>query len=158
MESIISAYADRVLAATPSFGGFAGRLVWPAAQSVADDTVLPVLVWLASMLGVHPVISAAPLSAYFAPSLSVFDAVFVMQAYMTVRPQARLILFSSLACWCCGRIIQTADSDFVHGRNLCASGGLAVLGGGLWAGVYILSFPDRKDKKGGRVITNLPRN
>ena len=49
---------------------------------MANDLGLPVLVWLASVLGVHPVISATPLLAYFAPALTAFDAIFVMQAHM----------------------------------------------------------------------------
>ena len=100
--------------------------------------VLPVLVWLASMLGVHPVISAAPLLAYFAPSLSVFDAVFVMQAHMIGWAAGTMTSFSSLSVVLVAELFKLPTATLSAGRNLCASGGLAVLGGGLWAGVYIL--------------------
>ena len=99
---------------------------------------LPVLVWLASVLGVHPVISAAPLLAYFAPSLTVFDAIFVMQAHMIGWAAGTMTSFSSLSVVLVGELLRLPTSVLSAGRNLWASGGLAFLGGGLWAAVWLL--------------------
>ena len=98
--------------------------------------VLPVLVWLASMVGVHPVISAAPMLAYFAPSLTVFDAVFVMQAHMIGWAAGTMTSFSSLSVVLVAELFKVPTATLSAGRNLFASGGLAVIGGGLWAFVY----------------------
>ena len=104
---------------------------------------LPVLVWLVSMIGVHPVISAAPLLAYFAPSLSVFDAVFVMQAHMIGWAAGTMTSFSSLSVVLVAELFKVPTGTLSAGRNITASGGLAVLGGGAWAGIYTLidGFP-----------------
>ena len=102
--------------------------------------VLPVLVWAASLLGVHPVISAAPLLAYFAPSLSVFDAIFVMQGHMIGWAAGTMTSFASLSVVLVAELFKLPTATLSAGRNLFASGGLAVLGGGLWAGVYSLAI------------------
>ena len=100
---------------------------------------LPVLVWLASVLGVHPVISAAPLLAYFAPSLTVFDAIFVMQAHMIGWAAGTMTSFSSLSVVLVGELFRLPTSVLSAGRNFWASGGLAFVGGGLWAAVWLLA-------------------
>ena len=46
--------------------------------------------------------------------------------------------FSSLSVVLVAELFKLPTATLSAGRNLCASGGLAVLGGGLWAGVYIL--------------------
>ena len=102
--------------------------------------VLPVLVWAASLLGVHPVISAAPLLAYFAPSLSVFDAIFVMQGHMIGWAAGTMTSFASLSVVLVAELFKLPTATLSAGRNLFVSGGLAVLGGGLWAGVYSLAI------------------
>ena len=99
---------------------------------------LPVLVWMVSMLGVHPVISAAPLLAYFAPSLSVFDAIFVMQAHMIGWAAGTMTSFSSLSVVLVAELFKVPTPTLSAGRNILASGGLAVGGGALWAGTYLL--------------------
>ncbi len=99
---------------------------------------LPVLVWFASVFGVHPVISAAPLLAYFAPSLTVFDAIFVMQAHMIGWAAGTMTSFSSLSVVLVGELFRLPTSVLTAGRNLWASGGLAFAGGGLWAAVWFL--------------------
>ena len=99
---------------------------------------LPVLVWLASVMGVHPVISAAPLLAYFAPYLTVFDAIFVMQAHMIGWAAGTMTSFSSLSVVLVGELFRLPTSVLSAGRNLWASGGLAFVGGGLWAAVWLL--------------------
>ena len=100
---------------------------------------LPVLVWLASVFGVHPVISAAPLLAYFAPSLTIFDAIFVMQAHMIGWAAGTMTSFSSLSVVLVGELFRLPTSVLSAGRNLWASGGLAFFGGGLWAAVWLLA-------------------
>ncbi len=100
---------------------------------------LPVLVWSASVLGVHPVISAAPLLAYFAPSITVFDAVFVMQAHMIGWAAGTMTSFSSLSVVLVRELFRLPTSVLSAGWNLWASGGLAFLGGGLWAAVWLLA-------------------
>ena len=100
---------------------------------------LPALVWLASVLGVHPVISAAPLLAYFAPSLTVFDAIFVMQAHMIGWAAGTMTSFSSLSVVLVGELFRLPTAALSAGRNLWASGGLAFFGGGLWAAVWLLA-------------------
>ena len=100
---------------------------------------LPVLVWLASVFGVHPVISAAPLLAYFAPSLTIFDAIFVMQAHMIGWAAGTMTSFSSLSVVMVGELFRLPTSVLSAGRNLWASGGLAFVGGGLWAAVWLLA-------------------
>ena len=100
---------------------------------------LPVLVWLASVFGVHPVISAAPLLAYFAPSLTIFDAIFVMQAHMIGWAAGTMTSFSSLSVVLVGELFKLPTSVLSAGRNLWASGGLAFIGGGLWASVWLLA-------------------
>ena len=100
---------------------------------------LPVLVWLVSVLGVHPVISAAPLLAYFAPSITVFDAIFVMQAHMIGWAAGTMTSFSSLSVVLVGELFRLPTAALSAGRNLWASGGLAFVGGGLWAAVWFLA-------------------
>ena len=100
---------------------------------------LPVLVWLVSVLGVHPVISAAPLLAYFAPSITVFDAIFVMQAHMIGWAAGTMTSFSLFIGCSGGGFIRLPTAALSAGRNLWASGGLAFVGGGLWAAVWFLA-------------------
>ena len=59
--------------------------------------VLPVLVWLASIFGCASGDFSSSLLAYFAPSLSVFDAIFVMQAHMIGWAAGTMTSFSSLS-------------------------------------------------------------
>ena len=99
---------------------------------------LPVLVWVASVFGIHPVISAAPLLAYSAPSLADLDAIFVMQAHMIGWAAGTMTSFSSLSVVLVGELFRLPTSILSAGRNLWASGGLAFVGGGLWATVWLL--------------------
>ena len=99
---------------------------------------LPVLVWLASVFGIHPVISAAPMLAYFAPSLTALDAIFIMQAHMIGWAAGTMTSFSSLSVVLVGELFRLPTSILSAGRNLWASGGLAFMGGGLWAAVWLL--------------------
>ena len=116
--------------ATMVFGGTlpVWQMIW----------VLPVFVWFGSIFGVHPVISSAPLLALFSPHLTVFDAMFIMQGHMIGWSTGTMSSIASLS------VITVADqfglrpAQLAFGRNLMASGGLAIGGGGLWALVYII--------------------
>jgi hypothetical protein len=100
---------------------------------------LPVLVWLASVFGVHPVISAAPMLAYFAPSLNAFDAIFIMQAHMIGWAAGTMTSFSSLSVVLVSELFRLPIPILSAGRNLWASGGLAFVGGCIWAVIWHLA-------------------
>lgn len=100
--------------------------------------VLPIVVWGASIAGVHPVISSAPLLAFFAPSLSSFDAIFVMQAHMIGWAAGTMTSFSSMSVITVAEHFNLRPIQLAFGKNLAYSAGLAIGGGILWAGIYIL--------------------
>ena len=100
---------------------------------------LPVLVWLASVFGVHPVISSAPMLAYFAPSLNAFDAIFIMQAHMIGWAAGTMTSFSSLSVVLVSELFRLPIPILSAGRNLWASGGLAFVGGCIWAVIWHLA-------------------
>jgi len=102
---------------------------------------LPVIVWAGSIFGVHPVISSAPLLAFFAPGLSVYDAVFLAQAHMAGLATGTMTSFSSLSVVTVAEQFRLKTSNLCFGHNLLASGGLAVGAGGLNAVLYILLKP-----------------
>ncbi|MDG1030529.1 MAG: hypothetical protein P8P76_06835, partial [Alphaproteobacteria bacterium] len=72
------------------------------------------------------------------PHLTVFDAMFIMQGHMIGWSTGTMSSIASLS------VITVADqfglrpAQLAFGRNLMASGGLAIGGGGLWALVYII--------------------
>ena len=100
--------------------------------------VLPVFVWIGSIFGVHPVISSAPLLALFSPYLTVFDAMFVMQGHMIGWSTGTMSSIASMSVITVADQFQLRPAQLAFGRNLIASGGLAVGGGGLWALVYLI--------------------
>ncbi len=100
--------------------------------------VLPVLVWFGSIFGVHPVISSAPLLALFSPYLTVFDAMFIMQGHMIGWSTGTMSSIASLSVITVADQFQLRPVQLAFGRNLIASGGLAIGGGGLWALVYFM--------------------
>lgn len=100
--------------------------------------ILPVVVWAASVAGVHPVISSAPLLAFFAPSLTSFDAIFVMQAHMIGWAAGTMTSFSSMSVITVAEQFSLRPMQLAFGRNLYYSAALAAGGGGVWALVYLL--------------------
>ena len=90
----------------------------------------PILVWLGAVVGVHPVISSAPLLAYFAPSLTIYDAVFVAQAHMIGWASGTMISFASLSTILVSEQFKVQNATLSFGENLPIAGCLA-LGGGL---------------------------
>jgi len=100
--------------------------------------MLPTIVWFCSLAGVHPVISSAPLLAFFAPMITPFDAIFVMQAHMIGWAAGTMTSFSSMSVVTVAEQFSLRPMRLAFGRNLFYSALLAIGGGGLWAGVYSL--------------------
>ena len=95
---------------------------------------LPVIVWACSVIGIHPVISSAPLLTYFSANLTVYDAVFVAQAHMIGWSTGTMMSFSSLSVVSVAEQFRLKATQLAFGPNFIAAGGLAA-GGGLLLGV-----------------------
>ena len=91
---------------------------------------LPIIVWLSAVFGIHPVVSSAPLLAYFAPGLTVYDAVFVAQAHMIGWASGTMISFCSLSTLLVAEQFKLRNVIISFGENFPVAGSLA-LGGGL---------------------------
>ena len=102
---------------------------------------LPVIVWASSVIGVHPVISSAPLLAFFAPSLSVYDAAFIAQAHMIGWGTGTMVSYSSLSVVTVGEQFNLKTSQLSFGFNFLASGGLAIGAGILLGFAHGLFYP-----------------
>ena len=91
---------------------------------------MPVIVWLSAVIGVHPVVSSAPLLAYFAPSLTVYDAIFVAQAHMIGWASGTMVSFASLSTILVSEQFKLRNVMISFGENFPIAGSLAI-GGGL---------------------------
>ena len=91
---------------------------------------MPVIVWLSAVIGVHPVVSSAPLLAYFAPSLTVYDAIFVAQAHMIGWASGTMVSFASLSTILVSEQFKLRNVMISFGENFPIAGILAI-GGGL---------------------------
>ena len=100
--------------------------------------VLPIVVWGASIAGVHPVISSAPLLAFFAPALTNFDAIFILQAHMIGWAAGTMTSFSSMSVMTVAEHFHLRPLSLAFGQNLFYSAALAIGGGGLWAVIYLV--------------------
>ncbi|MEC8743905.1 MAG: hypothetical protein VXX49_04550 [Pseudomonadota bacterium] len=100
--------------------------------------MLPVIVWICSLGGIHPVISSAPLLGFFAPMIGPFEAIFVMQAHMIGWAAGTMTSFSSMSVVTVAEQFSLRPMQLAFGRNLMFSAMLAIGGGGLWAGIYSL--------------------
>ena len=100
--------------------------------------MLPVIVWFCSLAGIHPVISSAPLLAFFAPMLTPFEAIFVMQAHMIGWAAGTMTSFSSMSVVTVAEQFSLRPISLAFGRNLFYSAILAIGGGGFWAAIYSL--------------------
>ena len=89
---------------------------------------LPILVWLAATLGIHPIISAAPLLAYFSTNLTVFDAAFVAQAHMIGWSAGTMVSFSSLSTILVSQQFRLNNTTLSFGTNFPVAGLLAAGG------------------------------
>ena len=99
---------------------------------------LPVIVWLASLAGIHPVISSTPILALCAPSLSLFESVLMMQAHMIGWCAGTMNSFSSLSVLTVAEQFKIDEMKLAYSRNLYVSGGLAVAGGGALAAIQLI--------------------
>jgi len=99
---------------------------------------LPVIVWLASLAGIHPVISSTPILALCAPSLSLFESVLMMQAHMMGWCAGTMNSVSSLSVLTVAEQFKIDEVKLAFSRNLYVSGGLAVAGGGALAAIQLI--------------------
>ena len=99
---------------------------------------LPVIVWLASLAGVHPVISSTPILALCAPSLTLFESVLMMQAHMIGWCAGTMNSFSSLSVLTVAEQFKIEEMKLAYSRNIYVSGGLAVAGGGILAAIQLI--------------------
>tara|TARA_B100001175_G_scaffold312450_1_gene318447 strand:- start:268 stop:1530 length:1263 start_codon:yes stop_codon:yes gene_type:complete len=96
---------------------------------------LPFLVWAGSVVGIHPVISSAPLLAFFAPNLTVYDAAFVAQAHMIGWSTGTMVSFASLSTIIASENFKIRPVQVSFGQNFVLAAGLAI-GGGLLLGLF----------------------
>ena len=86
------------------------------------------------MLGIHPVISSAPLLAFFAPNLGIYDAAFVAQAHMIGWSTGTMVSFASLSTIIASENFKIRATQVTFGQNFVISALLAI-GGGLLLGL-----------------------
>lgn len=118
--------ADQITAVLASFFGMA-----PDVKMILF--ILPFLVWASSVIGIHPVISSAPLLAFIAPSLTVYDAAFVAQAHMIGWSTGTMVSFASLSTIIAAENFKISSAKVSFGVNFLIAAGLAI-GGGLMLG------------------------
>lgn len=99
------------------------------------------MVWAGSVIGIHPVISSAPLLAFFTPSLTVYDAAFVAQAHMIGWSTGTMISFASLSTIIAAENFKISPAQASFGKNFFVAAGLAI-GGGLMLGLLHGMFID----------------
>ena len=118
--------ADQITAVLASYFGMA-----PDVKMILF--ILPFLVWASSVIGIHPVISSAPLLAFIAPSLTVYDAAFVAQAHMIGWSTGTMVSFASLSTIIAAENFKISSAKVSFGVNFLIAAGLAI-GGGLMLG------------------------
>lgn len=126
--------ADQITAVLASFFGMA-----PDVKMILF--ILPFLVWASSVIGIHPVISSAPLLAFIAPSLTVYDAAFVAQAHMIGWSTGTMVSFASLSTIIAAENFKISPAKVSFGVNFLIAAGLAI-GGGLMLGSLHTVFID----------------
>ena len=92
---------------------------------------LPLVVWLFSLIGVHPIITSAPILSLFGPLLSPWEAAFLMQAHLIGWCAGTATSFTSLSVLTTAENFKISISKLVLGPNLFATGSLAT-GGALF--------------------------
>jgi hypothetical protein len=85
-------------------------------------------------MGVHPVISSAPLLTFFSPGITVYDAMFLAQAHMLGWSTGTMMSYSSLSVVTVGAQFRLSAVQLSFGPNFFAAGGLAI-GGGMLLGL-----------------------
>ena len=90
--------------------------------------LLPLLVWCFSLIGVHPIITSAPILSIFGPLLTVWEAAFLMQAHLIGWCTGTAISFTSLSVLTGAENFKISTSKLVFGPNLFATLGLVLFG------------------------------
>tara|TARA_Y100000022_G_scaffold74383_1_gene64077 strand:+ start:840 stop:1844 length:1005 start_codon:yes stop_codon:yes gene_type:complete len=90
--------------------------------------LLPLIVWCFSLIGVHPIITSAPILSIFGPLLSVWEAAFLMQAHLIGWCAGTAISFTSLSVLTSAENFKISVTKLVFGSNLFATLGLVLFG------------------------------
>ena len=90
--------------------------------------LLPLIVWCFSLIGVHPIITSAPILSIFGPLLSVWEAAFLMQAHLIGWCAGTAISFTSLSVLTSAENFRIPVTKLVFGSNLFATLGLVLFG------------------------------
>ena len=89
---------------------------------------LPLVVWLLGMIGIHPIITSAPILSLFAPLLNVWEAAFLMQAHLIGWCAGTSCSFTSLSVLTTAENFKLSITKLVLGPNLIAIGCLTIMG------------------------------
>ena len=89
---------------------------------------LPFVVWTFSLIGVHPIITSAPILSLFGPLLSPWEAAFLMQAHLIGWCAGTASSFTSLSVLTTAENFRIPILKLVLGPNIYATAGLTVLG------------------------------
>jgi hypothetical protein len=90
--------------------------------------LLPFIVWIFGLIGIHPIITSAPILSLFGPLLSVWEAAFLMQAHLIGWCAGTATSFTSLSVLTTAENFRLSISRLVLGPNLLANGCLTFLG------------------------------
>ena len=90
--------------------------------------LLPFVVWCFSLIGVHPIITSAPILSIFGPLISVWEAAFLMQAHLIGWCAGTAISFTSLSVLTSAENFKISISKLVFGPNFFATFGLIFFG------------------------------
>ena len=90
--------------------------------------LLPLIVWIFGLIGIHPIITSAPILSLFGPLLSVWEASFLMQAHLIGWCAGTATSFTSLSVLTTAENFRLHISKLVLGPNLFANGFLTFIG------------------------------
>ena len=90
--------------------------------------MLPLIVWFFALLGVHPIITSAPILSLFGPFLSFWEAAFLMQAHLIGWCAGTASSFTSLSVLTTAENFKISIAKLVIGPNLLATGCLTIFG------------------------------
>ena len=90
--------------------------------------LLPLIVWIFGLIGIHPIITSAPILSLFGPLLSLWEAAFLMQAHLIGWCAGTATSFTSLSILTTAENFKLHISKLVLGPNLLATGCLTFIG------------------------------
>ena len=90
--------------------------------------LLPLIVWIFGLIGIHPIITSAPILSLFGPLLSLWEAAFLMQAHLIGWCAGTATSFTSLSVLTTAENFRLSVLKLVFGPNLIATGSLTVIG------------------------------